>query len=84
MSEPRLYAPSLFLATLALSLATFMQVLDSHHRQRGAADYLRQSGVSAVGDMGYHLFAVCNAIALPLTGWFTRRFGQLRLFIASR
>lgn len=46
MSEPKaaFTPPSLFLATLALSLATFMQVLDFHHRQRGAADYLRQPG----------------------------------------
>ena len=28
-------------------------------------------------------FGVANAISLPLTGWLTRRFGQVRLFIAS-
>ena len=28
-------------------------------------------------------FGVANAISLPLTGWLTRRFGQVRLFTAS-
>jgi DHA2 family multidrug resistance protein len=28
-------------------------------------------------------FGVANAISLPLTGWLTRRFGQVRLFIVS-
>ena len=28
-------------------------------------------------------FAVANAIAVPLTGWLSQRFGQVRLFVAS-
>ena len=28
-------------------------------------------------------FGVANAISVPLTGWLTRRFGQVRLFTAS-
>src|SRR5208283_860232 len=28
-------------------------------------------------------FAVANAISLPLTGWLTRRYGQVRLFTTS-
>ena len=28
-------------------------------------------------------FAVANAISLPLTGWLTVRYGQVRLFVAS-
>jgi DHA2 family multidrug resistance protein len=28
-------------------------------------------------------FAVANAIAVPLTGWLTQRFGQVRLFVLS-
>src|SRR5437763_1242210 len=28
-------------------------------------------------------FGVANAISLPLTGWLTRRYGQVRLFLAS-
>jgi DHA2 family multidrug resistance protein len=28
-------------------------------------------------------FGVANAIAVPLTGWLSQRFGQVRLFVAS-
>ena len=28
-------------------------------------------------------FAVANAISVPLTGWLTQRFGQVRLFVAA-
>ena len=29
-------------------------------------------------------FAVANAIAVPLTGWLTQRFGPVRLFVVER
>lgn len=61
-----------------------MQVLDSTIANVALPTISGNLGVSA--DQGTWVitsFAVCNAIALPLTGWFTRRFGQLRLFIAS-
>ncbi|PWW07592.1 DHA2 family efflux MFS transporter permease subunit [Mangrovibacter plantisponsor] len=76
--------PNLFLATLALSLATFMQVLDSTIANVALPTISGNLGVSS--DQGTWVitsFAVCNAIALPLTGWFTRQFGQLKLFIGS-
>lgn len=76
--------PSLLLATVALSLATFMQVLDSTIANVALPTIAGNLGVS--GDQGTWVitsFAVCNAIALPLTGWFTRRFGQLKLFVGS-
>lgn len=76
--------PSLLLATIALSLATFMQVLDTTIANVALPTIAGNLGVSA--DQGTWVitsFAVCNAIALPLTGWFTRRFGQLRLFVGS-
>ena len=76
--------PNMWLAVLALSLATFMQVLDSTIANVALPTIAGNLGVSA--DQGTWVitsFAVCNAIALPLTGWFTRRFGQLKLFIGS-
>ncbi|TDT59320.1 DHA2 family multidrug resistance protein [Enterobacter sp. AG5470] len=76
--------PSLLLATIALSLATFMQVLDTTIANVALPTIAGNLGVSS--DQGTWVitsFAVCNAIALPLTGWFTRRFGQLRLFVGS-
>jgi DHA2 family multidrug resistance protein len=76
--------PSLLLATIALSLATFMQVLDTTIANVALPTIAGNLGVSS--DQGTWVitsFAVCNAIALPLTGWFTRRIGQLRLFTGS-
>ena len=71
--------PNMWLAVLALSLATFMQVLDSTIANVALPTIAGNLGVSA--DQGTWVitsFAVCNAIALPLTGWFTRRFGQFK------
>ncbi len=53
-----------------------------HDCQRGAADHRRQPG----GQFGQSTwvitsFAVSNAIALPLTGWLSRRFGEVKLFL---
>src|SRR5689334_12352931 len=70
--------------TIALSLATFMNVLDT--------SIANVSIPSMAGDLGVSpdqatwvitSFGVANAISLPLTGWLTQRFGQVRLFMAS-
>ncbi len=84
MAETTFQPPRLWLATLGLSLATFMQVLDSTIANVALPSIAGDLGVS--GEQGTWVitsFGVCNAIALPLTGWFSRRFGQLRLFTAS-
>src|SRR5271166_4979929 len=70
--------------TFALALATFMNVLDTS---------IANVSLSAIGgDLGAATtqitwvitsFAVANAIAVPLTGWLTQRFGAVRLFVAS-
>lgn len=76
--------PSVLLATIALSLATFMQVLDTTIANVALPTIAGNLAVSAEqGTWVITSFAVCNAIALPLTGWFTRRFGQLKLFVGS-
>ncbi len=75
---------SLVLGTIALSLATFMNVLDS--------SIANVSLPTIGGDLGVSLnqvtwvitsFAVANAISIPLTGWLTLRFGAVRLFTWS-
>jgi DHA2 family multidrug resistance protein len=75
---------SLVLGTIALSLATFMNVLDS--------SIANVSLPTIGGDLGVSLnqvtwvitsFAVANAISIPLTGWLTMRFGAVRLFTWS-
>jgi MFS transporter, DHA2 family, multidrug resistance protein len=75
---------TLALGTVALSLATFMNVLDTSIANVSLPSIAGDLGVSP--DQGTWVitsFGVANAISLPLTGWLTRRFGQVKLFIAS-
>ena len=76
--------PSLALATVGLSLATFMQVLDTTIANVSLPTIAGNLGVSS--DQSAWVitsFAVSNAIALPLTGWLSRRFGEVRLFLTA-
>ena len=70
--------------TLALSAATFMNVLDTSIANVSLPAIAGDLGVSPnQGTWVITSFGVANAIAVPLTGWLSRRFGQVRLFIAS-
>ncbi len=70
--------------TLALSAATFMNVLDSSIANVSLPAIAGDLGVSPnQGTWVITSFGVANAIALPLTGWLSQRFGQVRLFITS-
>jgi len=72
------------LGTFSLALATFMNVLDTS---------IANVSLSSIGgDLGaastqvtwvITSFAVANAIAVPLTGWLTQRFGAVRLFVTA-
>ena len=74
----------LVLGTIALSLATFMNVLDTSIANVSIPAISGNMGVSpAQGTWVITSFAVANAISVPLTGWLTQRFGQVRLFTAS-
>ena len=74
--------PSLVLATIGLSLATFMQVLDTTIANVALPTISGNLGVSSEqGPWVITSFAVSNAIALPLTGWLSRRFGEVKLFL---
>ena len=71
-------------ATIALSAATFMNVLDSSIANVSLPAIAGDLGVSPnQGTWVITSFGVANAIALPLTGWLSQRFGQVRLFTAS-
>src|SRR5213592_2127877 len=75
---------ALVLGSVALSLATFMNVLDLSIANVSIPAISGDLGVSP--DQGTWVitsFGVANAISLPLTGWLTRRYGQVRLFLAS-
>ncbi len=70
--------------TIALSLATFMNVLDSSIANVSLPAIAGDLGVSTnQGTWVITSFGVANAIALPLTGWLSQRFGQVRLFVTS-
>src|SRR5213594_4069275 len=75
---------ALLLGTIALSLATFMNVLDTSIANVSIPAMAGDLGVSP--DQGTWVitsFGVANAISLPLTGWLTQRYGQVRLFTTS-
>jgi DHA2 family multidrug resistance protein len=69
---------------VALSLATFMNVLDTSIANVSLPAIAGDLGVSP--DQGTWVitsFAVANGISVPLTGWLTRRFGQVKLFTSA-
>src|ERR1700761_5955622 len=81
---PPLAGAKLAIGTVALSLAVFMNVLDTSIANVSLPAIAGDLGVSP--DQGTWVitsFGVANAISLPLTGWLTRRFGQVRLFTLS-
>ena len=81
--EP-LHGLMLLLGTLALSLATFMNVLDSSIANVSIPAIAGDLGVSPnQGTWVITSFGVANAISVPLTGWLTQRFGAVKLFSAS-
>lgn len=75
---------NLVLSTVGLALAIFMQVLDSTIANVSLPTIAGNLGASAQqGTWVITAFSVSNAIALPLTGWLSRRFGEVRLFIGA-
>lgn len=83
-NKPPIQGASLAWLTLALSLATFMQVLDTSIANVSIPDISGDLAVSPnQGTWIITSFAVSNAIALPLSGWLARRFGEVRLFIIA-
>ncbi|RFO98924.1 MFS transporter [Rhodoferax lacus] len=82
--HPPLQGSARMWATIALSAATFMNVLDSSIANVSLPAIAGDLGVSPnQGTWVITSFGVANAIALPLTGWLSQRFGQVRLFVAS-
>lgn len=81
---PPLDGLKLVLVTFSLSLATFMNVLDTTIANVSIPAISGDLGVSATqGTWVITFFAVSNAIAVPLTGWLTMRIGQIKLFLWS-
>jgi MFS transporter, DHA2 family, multidrug resistance protein len=82
--HPPLAGAKLVIGTIAVSLAVFMNVLDTSIANVSIPSISGDLGVSS--DQGTWVitsFAVANAISVPLTGWLTQRLGQVRLFLGS-
>jgi MFS transporter, DHA2 family, multidrug resistance protein len=72
------------LVTVALAAASFMVILDTSIANVAIPGISGELGVSpSQGTWVITSFAVSNAIAVPLTGWLARRFGEVRLFTLS-
>ena len=74
----------LVIMTIALSLATFMQVLDSTIANVAIPTIAGNLGSSlSQGTWVITSFGVANAISIPLTGWLAKRVGEVKLFLWS-
>ncbi len=81
---PPMSGATLVLASMALALATFMNVLDVSIANVSIPALSGDLGVSlSQGTWVITSFAVANAIAVPLTGFLTQRFGAVRVFVSS-
>jgi len=75
---------ALGIITLALSLATFMQVLDSTIANVAIPTISGDLGASfSQGTWVITSFGVAHAISIPITGWLAKRFGEVKLFLIS-
>jgi MFS transporter, DHA2 family, multidrug resistance protein len=83
-AHPPLTGGTLVIGTMAVSLATFMNVLDVSIANVSIPAIAGDLGVSPnQGTWVITSFAVANAISVPLTGWLAERFGSVRLFLAT-
>src|SRR5580693_3490572 len=81
---PPLKGGQLVLATIAVALATFMNVLDTSIANVAIPTISGNLGVSVdEGTWVITVFAAANAVSIPLTGWLSQRFGQIRLFVGA-
>ena len=81
---PPLTGMKLLLGSVALSSATFMNVLDTSIANVSIPAISGSLGVAPhQGTWVITSFAVASGIALPMTGWLAQRFGAVRLFTIS-
>ncbi len=81
---PPLQGTDLLLVTVAISLATFMEVLDMTIVNVSVPSIAGTLGVSPnEGTWTITSYTLAAAIMQPLTGWLGRRFGEVRTFTVS-
>ncbi len=83
-NHPPLPSNQRLLATIALGLASFMNVLDLTIVNVSIPNISGDLGVApGQGTWAITSYAVAEAIMLPMTGWLASRLGQVRLFMIS-
>jgi DHA2 family multidrug resistance protein len=81
---PPLRGFELVLATFALGLGAFMNILDLSIANVSVPSIAGDLAVSPTqGTWVITSYAVAEAIMLPLTGWLAQRFGQVRMFVSA-
>lgn len=81
---PPLQGVRLVVLTFAVTFATFIELLDLTIVNVAIPHIAGNLGVSAnQGTWAVSSYSVSSAIALPLTGWIAKRFGEVRAFVVS-
>lgn len=83
--EPQYYTGMpLIILTIAMAVATFMEVLDTAIANVSVPTIAGNLATSAnQGTWVVSSYGLAAAIAVPLTGWIANRFGQVRVFLIS-
>ena len=83
-SPAPLQGVALLLLTIAASFSTFMEILDITVCNVSVPTISGAMGVSTnQGTWIISAYSVAAAIAVPLTGWMSKRIGEARLFVFS-
>ncbi|GAA5786859.1 MFS transporter [Chitiniphilus shinanonensis] len=81
---PPIHGAKLALLTFAVASATFMEVLDTTIVNVSVPHIAGDLAVAATqGTWAISSYGLAAAIAVPLTGWLARRFGEVRMFALS-
>lgn len=81
---PPLKGAQLVLLTIAVAMATFMEVLDMTIVNVSIPAIAGSLGVSpSEGTWTVSSYSLAAAVMQPLTGWIGRRFGEVRTFLTS-
>ena len=83
-TQPPLPRDERLMATVAVALASFMHAVDLAVTNVSVPAIAGNLGGSLTqGTWAITSYAVASAIVIPLTGWLTTRFGQVRVFVSS-
>ncbi|MFV0448684.1 MAG: DHA2 family efflux MFS transporter permease subunit [Vibrio sp.] len=73
---------ALFIGALCLAMANFLAILDTTIANVSVSSIAGSLGTStSQGTYVITSYAVAEAISVPLTGWLSRRFGSIRVFV---